>query len=54
MYIGRNGPDSVTSIWSEGISIEVRIFRLITWITLYLVLTLEGIIHPKGLLKLDE
>ena len=37
-YIGSNGLNSAAGIWSEGLSIELRTFRLISWITLQVVL----------------
>ena len=38
IYSGKNALNSAISIWSKGLSIELRTFRLITWITLQLVL----------------
>ena len=33
-YIGRDKLNSAANIWFEGLSIELRIFRLLTWTTL--------------------
>ena len=35
-YSGRNKPNSAKNIWFKGLNIELKIFRLITWTTLYL------------------
>ena len=37
-YSGKNELNSATNIWSKGLSIELRTFRLITWTTFQLVL----------------
>ena len=33
-YVERSEPDSAMNIWSEGLSIELKAFRLITWTAL--------------------
>ena len=34
-YSGKNKPNSTMNIWSKGLSIELRILRLITLISLH-------------------